>query len=131
MAVSGSAGQGRAEWGGPPSPEAVADVHRQACRVMHDWDLGADVTEDAALVIAELLANVVQHARTAFRLVIRMRGNLLHVAVEDGSTTPPPLGTDHPTTGQLTGLRLVNAVALRWGWQDRPTGKTVWAEFTT
>jgi anti-sigma regulatory factor (Ser/Thr protein kinase) len=131
VAVDGSVGQARAEWSGPPSADAVADVHRQACRVMQDWQLRTDVAEDAALVIAELLANVVQHARTAFRLAIRLRGNLLHVAVDDGSTSPPPPGTDHPTTGQLTGLRLVNAVALRWGWQERPTGKTVWAEFAS
>ena len=27
------------------------------------------------------------------------------------------------------GLRLVNAVALRWGWQEQDAGKTVSAEF--
>jgi hypothetical protein len=29
-----------------------------------------------------------------------------------------------------SGLRLVNAVAMRWGWQEQDAGKTVWTEFS-
>jgi anti-sigma regulatory factor (Ser/Thr protein kinase) len=55
---------------------------------------GAGV-EEAALVVAELLANVVDHAQTTFRLAVRLNGRLLHVGIDDsrvGSTPPGRTG---------------------------------------
>ena len=40
----------------------------------------------------------------------------------------PEARSVNPTTGNITGLRLVTAVVFRWGWQENETGKTVWAE---
>jgi anti-sigma regulatory factor (Ser/Thr protein kinase) len=51
--------------------------------------LGEDVVEDAVLVVAELLANVVVHARTPFRLSVHLREPLLRVSVSDRRVGAP------------------------------------------
>ena len=93
------------------------------------WRLHEDVIDDAVLVVAELLSNVADHARTPFRLVLELRVRLLHVSVEDQAGGRAPVGMGAAVSGRVSGLRVVNAVALRWGWQEHEAGKTVWAEF--
>jgi hypothetical protein len=51
------------------------------------------------------------------------------VAVEADRAGAASLEAREPAVGSLSGLRLVNAVALRWGWHEQDDGKTVWAEF--
>jgi anti-sigma regulatory factor (Ser/Thr protein kinase) len=87
------------------------------------------VAEEAAMVIGELVVNVVIHAQTTFRLVVRREGRLLIVAVEDGCVGARPVEQLNLSIGRGLGLRLVGAMALRWGWDEHATGKTVWAEF--
>jgi anti-sigma regulatory factor (Ser/Thr protein kinase) len=119
----------RAEWAGPPLAEAVGRIRREVHEVLARWRLPAEAVEDAVLVVTELLANVVEHARTTFRLVVELRGRLLHVAVDDGLPGATPMRTAPTAAGHLSGLQVVNRLALRWGWQEREAGKTVWAEF--
>jgi anti-sigma regulatory factor (Ser/Thr protein kinase) len=116
------------EWVGEPSVEAVEGVRGQLRGVLRMWGLGEDVVEDAVLVAAELLANVVVHARTPFGLAVHLRGPLLRVSVSDRRVGVPEAGSANPTAGRISGLRLINAVVFRWGWQEHETGKTVWAE---
>jgi anti-sigma regulatory factor (Ser/Thr protein kinase) len=117
----------RAEWSGEPSAEAAVRVRGQLHRLLTTWGLDDDVVEDAVLVVAELLANVVVHARTPFHLSARLEGLLLHVAVSDGRVGVPARSVN-PAAGRVSGLRMVTAVAFRWGWQEHEAGKTVWAE---
>ena len=119
----------RAEWAGPPFTDAVRRVRREVYEVLTRWRLPAEAVEDAALVVAELLANVVDHARTTFRLVIELRGRLLRIAVDDGLRGAAPTRSAPAVAGHISGLQVVNRLALRWGWQETDTGKTVWAEF--
>jgi hypothetical protein len=125
--LTGPDGVRQAEWDGEPSAEVAQRVRRQLQGVLVEWRMGDDVVDDALLVVAELLANVVVHARTPFRLSVRLQGPLLHVAVADGRVGVPPRSTN-PTAGRVGGLRLVTAVAFRWGWREHQAGKTVWAE---
>jgi anti-sigma regulatory factor (Ser/Thr protein kinase) len=117
----------QAEWHGEPSLEAASRVRRQLQVALTGWGCEAEVVEDAALVVAELLANVVVHAGTPFLLTARVQGPLLHVAVSDHRVGVPARSMN-PAAGRISGLRLLNAVALRWGWQEDDVGKTVWAE---
>lgn len=96
-------------------------------RVLERWQLDQDVIIETIVVVNELLTNAVQHARTDWQLVVQPHGPLLHIAVTDGLVGPVPR-TARPRPGRLSGLRLVNTIALRWGWQEHQTGKTVWAE---
>jgi anti-sigma regulatory factor (Ser/Thr protein kinase) len=121
-------GSREAVWVGEPTPEDVTRVRCQVRAVLVGWQVRDDVAEDALLVVGELSANAVVHARTPFRLVVRLKPPLLRVTVEDGHVGAVPLRTN-PTQNQICGLRLVNALALRWGWAEHATGKTVWAEF--
>lgn len=123
-------GRGRvqhAEWVGAPSVEAAVDVRRELERLLARWELRTEVAEDALLVVTELLENVVVHARTPFRLSVRLQGPLLHVAVADGRVGVPARAPNF-VVGRISGLRLVTAVALRWGYREHEAGKTVWAE---
>jgi anti-sigma regulatory factor (Ser/Thr protein kinase) len=80
-------------------------------------------------VVAELLDNVVQHARSGFSVLVELDEHQLYVAVEDELAGAAPLRTPRTRGAPRRGLRLVNAIALRWGWHEQDAGKTVWAEF--
>jgi hypothetical protein len=121
----------RAQWSGPPSDAAVSRVRHSLRQRLMRWRLPEDVIDDAGLVVTELLDNVVQHARTPFRVVAELRVRVLYLAVEDEAVGRAPVGTGCAVSGYVSGLRVVNAVALRWGWKQHQTGKTVWAEFLT
>lgn len=117
-----------AEWAGEPSVEVTGGVHRRLHVLLIHWGVDHAVVEEALLLAAELLANVVVHARTPFRLSVRLDGRLLRMAVSDRRVGVPAARRTHPTARRISGLRVVNAVASRWGWQEYAAGKTVWAE---
>ncbi|MET8133904.1 MULTISPECIES: SpoIIE family protein phosphatase [unclassified Streptomyces] len=95
------------------------------------------LTEDAAVVVSELVTNAVVHAGTDVELLCRLEcaadgppGPLVvevsdhhpsRAIREDG--TEPPYGT--PEYGR--GLRLVSALSEAWGITYRPGVKTVWS----
>jgi anti-sigma regulatory factor (Ser/Thr protein kinase) len=117
-----------AEWVGEPSAEASGRIRGELHRLLIRWELAEDVVGDAVLIVAELLANVIVHARTRYRLCVRLRGLVLRVEMSDSRVGVPEARSVNPTAGRITGLRLINAVASRWGWQEYATGKTVWVE---
>ncbi len=84
---------------------------------------------DAALLVSELVANVVLHARTSAEVRMSVRDGVLLVEVSDGSpgSVAPQHTSPYATTGR--GLALVEAIADAWG--SRPVsggGKVVWFE---
>jgi hypothetical protein len=117
------------EWMGWPLPEDAARVRRELQAQLRRWNVSEEAAADAVLVAAELLANVVVHARSPFRLTAALRGPILRIAVRDELPGPGRRPPALPGRGRWTGLRLVSAVALRWGWDVDATGKTVWTEF--
>jgi hypothetical protein len=121
----------RAQWSGSPSDASVSRVRHSLRLLLMRWRLPEDVIDDAVLVVTELLDNVVQHARTPFRVVAELRVRVLYLAVQDQAVGRAPVGTGCAVSGHASGLGVVNAVALRWGWKQHQTGKTVWAEFLT
>src|SRR5215218_5186713 len=121
----------RAQWSGPPFDASISRILHSVRQLLVRWRLPEDVIDDAVLVVAELLTNVVEHARTPFRVVAELQVRMLYLAVEDGAVGRAPAGPGCASPGYLSGLRVVNAVALRWGWQQHQTGKTVWAEVLT
>ncbi|WP_069169337.1 ATP-binding protein [Streptomyces griseus] len=101
--------------------------------------LGGELSDAAALVVAELAANAVTHGRVAGRdfelRLTRAPGAVLRIEVSDahGERKPPAPGAlCSPGAGEGGGwgLLLVEALADRWSVHDRvPVGKTVRAEF--
>jgi anti-sigma regulatory factor (Ser/Thr protein kinase) len=89
---------------------------------------GGDLLDDARLVITELAANAVKHARSPFSVSIRTGESTIRILVRDASLLLPEMSEDSPTTPGGRGLRLVGNLAARWGVDSAPDGKVVWVE---
>lgn len=92
-----------------------------------------DRLETVLLAASELTSNAVQHSITApTASVVCGGGRLLIEAVDDRPLDLPCIGDpdgEHPSDGLGHGLRIVAAVADRWGVTVHPTCKIVWCEF--
>lgn len=113
----------RASWVREPVAESAVAVRLLLRDLLRCWGLPEDVADDADLITTELVTNAIVHAATTFHVVVELRGPLLHIGVADSCTRPPP---GRARRGR--GLRAVTHTALRWGWRESETGKTVWAE---
>lgn len=87
----------------------------------------------ALVVVTELVANAVRHARTEVSVSARVEDGALRIEVLDRDTRPPALmGLDDESTSGR-GLHIVAGLSRDWGWQtaeadDGVSGKVVWAE---
>lgn len=86
--------------------------------------LPGPVGMDATIVIAELAANAVRHARSGFIVSVSHLPRAVRIAVRDHA----PLGDKPPTARPGHGLHMVAQVAIRWAVEPLPDGKVVWAE---
>jgi anti-sigma regulatory factor (Ser/Thr protein kinase)/anti-anti-sigma regulatory factor len=106
------------------SSRHARDVTTDACL---RWDL-PDLIAPASLIVTELVANVVDHARTMMMLRLSLRPRHLSIAVRDGSADPPAAGAPvHPEAKRGRGLLLVSELADSWGHLPSRNGKVVWA----
>ncbi|MFD8294644.1 ATP-binding protein [Streptomyces bauhiniae] len=113
----------------PRQPESAATARRllrTACAV---WGLD-DLAENGALIVSELVANAVQHARRESIRVVVERTTVLtvRVAVADFSRTRPVEREAGDEDEEGRGLTLVAALAADWGTDERRWGKIVWAD---
>jgi anti-sigma regulatory factor (Ser/Thr protein kinase) len=111
---------------------ADATAPRQARTVLAaavaEWGLDDDLYEDAAMVVTELVANAVDHARTPSTLTVRLEEQGLRIGVRDGRRGPPPRPRPvDPTAPRGRGLQMIDALATSWGVTEDVDGKTVWA----
>jgi anti-anti-sigma regulatory factor/anti-sigma regulatory factor (Ser/Thr protein kinase) len=95
------------------------------------WQLALPDTtlvDRAVLLASELVTNAVVHARTELRLRLELRGELLHLAVRDGSPRLLRLvSVPDPEAEGGRGLWLVEQLARAWGVNRHPDGgKVVW-----
>ena len=120
----------------------VDDVHepvissptriRRALRaVFAQWELSAETAENALMVIEELVANAVDHARTPFRLTVDFladhAGPTLRITVRDSCPQPLDVRPFSAQAARGRGLQMIDALTSRWGWDTTTAGKTVWA----
>ncbi|MFE5538449.1 ATP-binding protein [Streptomyces sp. NPDC056492] len=102
------------------------DFTRQALRDW-GWD-GTETSEDALLLVSELLTNASLHAGGCVELVVGA-GDVLRIEVFDGSTTLP---RRHPSPQRGLpgghGLYIVERLSDRWGTHTHANGKAVWVE---
>jgi hypothetical protein len=83
------------------------------------------LASDAAIVIAELAANAIVHARSAFTVTVSHLGDAVRIAVRDSR---PLAAGERLITRPGHGLDVVAQVAARWAVEPLPDGKVVWAE---
>ncbi len=88
-----------------------------------------DLLDDARLVITELAANAVLHARSPFTVSIRGRDSTVRILVRDESRVVPTVREGSSQTAPSgRGMQLVAALASRWGVDLTSDGKVIWAE---
>ncbi|WP_432073824.1 ATP-binding protein [Streptomyces wuyuanensis] len=121
------------------TPRGARLARHLALHQLHSWGVphGTEVSETAAVLVAELAANAVTHGRVPgrdFELRLGLDAGTLTVDVSDtrGERRPPRPGATGFPAGDAEGGRglvLVAALADRWSVLDRvPVGKTVRAE---
>jgi anti-sigma regulatory factor (Ser/Thr protein kinase) len=86
------------------------------------------LAEDTIIVVSELAANAVRHARSGLAVTLANTPVGVRISVTDSSGQLPALRRAAPNAGAGRGLQLVDGLANRWGVTLGPAGKTVWAE---
>jgi anti-sigma regulatory factor (Ser/Thr protein kinase) len=91
----------------------------------------AEQRDVVALLTSELAANAVLHARTDFEVRIHLGDDLITVeVVDDNPRTPVPADVP-PDASSGRGLKLVQALAEKWGVEPVHGGKTIWFQVPT
>jgi serine phosphatase RsbU (regulator of sigma subunit)/PAS domain-containing protein len=115
-----------ATWPLPEDPRAAGAARQLVRDQLAAWRLD-ELTTTTELVVSELVANVVRHARGPYRLRL-LRSQSLVCEVFDGSlTTPRPRRAVWTDEGGR-GLQLIAALCDRWGTRNVTSGKVIWTE---
>lgn len=111
----------------PPTAGSVTAARRLVRELLAVWDVPHD-REDAELLVTELVANVVDHVRgeADLTLELSLSDTWLRIAVVDGSSIRPVVQELSHERPRGRGMRIVEAIADRWGAEDHDGGKRVW-----
>jgi anti-sigma regulatory factor (Ser/Thr protein kinase) len=113
----------------PPSQVSVPASRHLLLELLRVWDVPHD-RQDAALLVTELVSNVVDHVggEANLTLEVSVSEDWLRIAVADGSSVRPVVQELSQERPRGRGLRMVQAIADRWGAEDHRGGKRVWFE---
>ena len=113
----------------PATGRAAGLARRWTRDALSAWQV-AHLEETAVLLVSELVANVLRHARTealAMALCLEPEGTLL-IEVHDADACEPRPRMPGPLDESGFGFVLVEALAGKWGVRQTATGKAVWVE---
>ncbi|MFC9487939.1 ATP-binding protein [Streptomyces hydrogenans] len=119
----------------PSSPACVPRSRQVAAEAMERWGgIPAAVSDDALVVVSELVTNAVLHgsergAEEVVGLRIEHCGDELVVEVTDGTSKPARLKAAAVSETAGRGLLLVTRLAKDWGVSDK--NHTTWARLST
>jgi hypothetical protein len=113
----------------PAIPPSVPVSRHLVLELLRAWDVPHD-REDAALLVTELVSNVVDHVGggTSLTLEVGVSDDWLRIAVADSSSVRPVVHELSHVRPRGRGMRMVQAIADRWGAEDHRGGKRVWFE---
>ncbi len=95
--------------------------------VLAEWNLSR-LSDDAELLVSELLTNGIMHASGRLvRLWLRSDGQQLAILIGDQSSAQPMPAEWDAEAPDGRGLAIVEAVSARWGTYQAGEGKIVWA----
>lgn len=109
-------------------PRSAGDARRVIKESLSSWGLER-YSDDAALLVTELVTNAVSHVGSEVEVRVVLRAGAVRVEVTDFSphgTLSPSAATDDAEGGR--GLAIVETLASRWGVCTATGGKTVWFE---
>ncbi|MGH8897348.1 MAG: ATP-binding protein [Egibacteraceae bacterium] len=89
-----------------------------------------EIADTARLLVSELVTNAVCHARSRSRLELTIGEHSVRIDLIDHSGEPPTFQHAPLAAGAHggQGLRVVDALADRWGHEQLDIGKRVWFE---
>ena len=104
----------------PGDGASARDARRFVSDTLQAWGR-TDLDDAATLLVSELVANVVLHAGTDFRLRLRRTASGVRVEVHDRSPRLPERKHYSATSSTGRGLMLVEELSRAWGCGgDRP-----------
>jgi serine/threonine-protein kinase RsbW len=115
----------------PWEMRSAVDARRALVSDLRTLEVDATVVDEAEIVISELVANAVRHAKPLADGTIRVhwtvKAGVVEVEVTDGGgpTTPRP-APPSLWAAHGRGLRIVRSLAHEWGVQEDRNGHTVW-----
>jgi anti-sigma regulatory factor (Ser/Thr protein kinase) len=114
-----------------PVSRSVQLARRLVGDLLAVWG-AAQSTDDAALLVTELVTNVVDHVggEESFRLEVTLADQWLRIGVVDGSAVRPVVREMSTERLRGRGMQLVAALADHWGVEDHEGGKRVWFELS-
>ena len=118
----------RVPWTAP----AVPKIRRAIVADLQGRDVTPEIVGEAEIVISELVANAIRHAKPladgTIRVHWKVKAGVVEVEVSDGggpSTPRPAPRSVWASSGR--GLRIVRSLAHEWGVTEERNGRTVWA----
>ncbi|WP_338696947.1 ATP-binding protein [Streptomyces sp. Q6] len=114
-------------------PEELAGLRRIVRLHLMHWGLH-DLIDSAQLCVTEMVSNVITHVGigTPTELSLLMNGSFLRIEVQDPDLRALPTllhAADDDEGGR--GVRLLDAVAVRWGALIKGDRKVTWCELAT
>lgn len=112
-----------------PAAASIPVARRLVRQLMQAWGASHD-PDDAALLVTELVANVVDHVGGTGCLTVEatLSEDWLRLAVVDCSPARPAVQEMDTERSRGRGLHMVEVLAHRWGWEAYRGGKRVWFE---
>lgn len=118
----------------PPDPASSKTARRFVVAALEEWGQ-SEICDDAAVCTAELATNAILHSRDNFTVVVRRSSRGARIDLLDHRPDRLPVivpssldPLDTGTTGR--GLRMIAALAERWGYFTTDVAKTVWVELS-
>jgi anti-sigma regulatory factor (Ser/Thr protein kinase) len=112
----------------PSDPVSVSRARHLVRDLLDAHGVAGDELASALLAVSEIVTNAVIHAGTDVHVAAELAGARLRVSVSDRSPELPERRDPELQSPSGRGLRLVEAVADRWGVERAGDGKTVWFE---
>lgn len=109
------------------APQSARAARRFVQAQLDEWGLSVD-DDGVVLMVSELVTNAGLHANSAATVRLVDQGDCLRIEVTDASTTPVQVRSHRTGAETGRGLRIVDALAARWGVDAAADGKTVWFE---
>jgi serine/threonine-protein kinase RsbW len=116
----------------PFSPSSVSVARQRLRSWMLEAGESAESVEDARIIISELVANAVRHARPladgSLQVAWNREGDAIEVSVTDGGATTRARNVHAaPTALAGRGIAIVDALSQRWWTEDTRSRSTVYA----
>jgi serine/threonine-protein kinase RsbW len=91
----------------------------------------SDLAERVLVVATELAGNALRHGGPPVFVALRADGHVVVDVADSAAGTLPSVDRHRPAGDGGLGLQLAEKLAEEVGWYPTPTGKHVWAAFST